>query len=240
MSPHQTSAEHTPEHEALLVAALADERVEHAGEWVARLAQCDECRRRFEKLCAVRDLLDDAGREERETLAALDWNQSVPGTDTVAPFVRALAQKRKQQLRSTRTRRVVLWTASAAAGVLVVGWIARLLSPPNRDGARDTLLGAQNNASCSPKGPVVEYGQFNWELPLPLQGAFELSIWDDRADAPLEPLFPPLKLYEPKWTPTPEQTRALPDKIRWEVHVYDASGAQLRAEAHASAERSQR
>ena len=150
-SGHESSAGHTPEHETLLVAALADEGVEGAGAWSARLSQCAQCQQLFEKLSAVRELLEDAGREERETLAELDWNQSVPGSDAVAPLVRALAHKRKLQLRAVRTRRVVMWAASAAAGVLIAGWIARLLALPARDGARDTLLGAQTKigrASC--------------------------------------------------------------------------------------------
>jgi hypothetical protein len=235
---HETPTAHTPEHEALLVAALADERVEHAGEWVARLAQCEECRQRFEKLCAVRDLLDDAGREERDTLASLDLNQSVPGSDTVEPFVRALAQKRKRQLRSAHTRRVALWAASAAAGVLFVGWVVRLLAPPSPVGANDTLLGAHKKASCSPDSPVVEYGEFKWDLPLPPQGEFELVIWDDRPDAPLDAVFRKPKLDTNSWTLSPAEARALPDKIRWEVHVFDATGAQLPGLPSTRAERS--
>jgi hypothetical protein len=238
VSSHEASAGHTPEHETMLVAALADEGVEGAGAWSARLSQCAQCQQLFEKLSAVRELLEDAGREERETLAELDWNQSVPGSDAVAPLVRALAQKRKLQLRAVRTRRVVMWAASAAAGVLVVGWIARLLAPPARDGARDTLLGAQTKSSCKPSGPVVEYGEFEWDLALPPQGEFELIIWDDRPDAAIEAVFRKSKLHTPAWKLTPEEARALPDKIRWEVRVYDASGAPWPDVAGASAERS--
>ena len=242
VSAHESSADefsagHTPEHEALLVAALADEGYDGAGAWSARLAQCAQCRRLFEKLSAVRELLEDAGREERETLAGLDWNQNVPGSEAVAPLVRALAQKRKQQLRSIRARRVVLWTASAAAGVLVVGWIARLLAPGARDGGNGTLLSAQSRTSCSPTGGVVEYDKFEWQTAPPPGGWCELIIWDDGPNPRDQPLIRKPKLESSTWTPTPQELRTLTNKIRWEVHFYDASGGPLPGSVYQSAER---
>jgi hypothetical protein len=236
-SAHEAFAGHSPEHETLLVAALADEGYAGAGAWSARLAECEQCRQLFEKLSAVRDLLEDAGREERETLAGLDWNQSVPGSEAVAPLVRALAHKRKQQLRSVRARRAVLWTASAAAGVLVAGWIARLLVPPAHTASTDTLLGAQTKSSCTPHGAVVEYTKFEWETAPPAGGWCELIIRDDGPNAPDEPLIREPKLETSSWTPTPQETRKLTDKIRWEVHVYDGSGAPWPGAVYESAER---
>ena len=230
---------HGAEHEAQLVAALADDGAVREGAYSSRIPDCPECRARFAKLIAVRELLDDAGREERETLAELDWKSSVPGSDVVAPFVRGLAEQRRNRLRADRQRRWIVWVASAAASLLVIGWIARLVLRQDVSSApNDITLGPTQQVRMSPQGPVREYSPFEWALELPSQGHFELRIWDDRAGAAADPFAKRTDLDQPRCPFSPEQTRTWPDKIRWQVLAYDATGAQLPGVFSASAERS--
>ena len=68
-----------------------------------------------------------------------------------------------------------------------------------------------------------------------------LSRTDFFADAP--PDAPALLMHtfrESSWTPPPSQRSALPDRIRWEIRAFDASGRSLGTAVEALAERRSR
>lgn len=231
------NAPHTEGHEALLVAALADDSGEHVRELEARLANCSECRARFEELTAVRALLDQAGREERETLAELDLTATVPGSDTVAPLVRKLASQRQHRLRSSRLRLVTLLVASAAAAVLFVGWLVRVLVPDRPGDHRGTTLGQTHTGQHSPKGTGQSFELFKWDDELPDGGTFDLVISDPSKSADDAVLLIVRGLEANQCSVPPERTSTWPARIRWELRLYDATHQPLPGGFSESAER---
>lgn len=234
-----TRDRHAPEHEHLLQAALAGDVPVDDARFQQRLRDCGECRGRYRELSVVRELLDHAGQDERETLAAIELARPVPGSELVAPFVRRALAERSARVRPTWTRRSLAWVASAAAGLVAVGWLVRWLLPEDGGDQRGILLGDTHEHGMSPRGPVREYTPLEWKLPLPKGGYYQLRIWDGGSDESLDPFVTMPRLEEPRWFAPPQVARTWPDKIRWEVRVYDATGV-LQDSELASAERSPR
>lgn len=264
---------HPRQHELLLEAALAGDVDPLDPRLVERLARCAECRSLHAELVATRGLLDQAGRDEREILATLDRQRVVPGSERVAPLLRALAAERPHLAlvaedrapvageaaldgepaldselieaplpnplhalplhalprgpKRTFSRPLIVGVASAAAGIVAVGWFVHSLLPQQPEETRETVLGSETDSGMSPSGAVREYTPLSWKLGLPPGGRFELTVWDDRPDAAPEPLVKPELWYRNERFFPPEQTRLWPDRIRWRVRVIDASGTQI-------------
>jgi hypothetical protein len=232
---HAHGHAHAREHELMLEAALAGDIESSDARLLERLHSCEECHTRYQELIAVRALLDDAGRDERDTLAAINYDREVPGSDRVAPFVRAMVAQR-QARRTSWNRRTLAWAASAAAGIVAVGWLVRWLMP-RAEGPNEVMLGASQGDEMTPNKAVREYEQLRWSLSVPPGGHCELRIWDvTHAGAP-QLLVTKTALHASQWPDPPESTTSWPDKIRWEVRVFDATGTQIGAPHVANAAR---
>jgi hypothetical protein len=221
------SPAHDREHARRLEAALAGDLAADDPALERILASCGTCRARLEELRAVRTLLDDAGREQRETLSAIDWDAAVPGGDQVAPFVR-------RKLAERGSRRRVAWRAAlatAAAATVAAFWIVRHMLVPDEIAQREVMLSADSGGGLLPSGKVQEYRELSWPIPLPPGGRFELRVFDDRPGAARDPIVAEERLTEARWTPSTDLARSLPELIRWEVRVYDATGTLVRTES---------
>jgi hypothetical protein len=228
---------HSKEHELLLEAALAGDVDPQDPRWLERISSCSECSENFRELTELRELLDDAGRDERSILASIDPRRDVPGSDRVAPTVHAVLAQRRA--RWSLGRRALVWTASAAAGVMAVGGIVRWLMPHANPEHHESMLGEAEEAGMSPSGSVPDFDEFRWTVELPPGGEFELVVWSDEPGDEGRLLARISHLDDQRWTPAIEQKRAWPNTIRWELRVVDVSDQQIAAPT-ARAERSPR
>ena len=210
------SSTHDAAHEALLHAAVtADD-----GTVPAALADCATCREALDELRSVSRLLDETAREERETLAGLDWGAAAPGVDGVAPFLRERFERRARRP-LVRGRALVLRYAAAAAAVLTCGWLARELvtaEPETR-----VLLGEQGFLQVSPQGAVPDFGVFKWSFQENVDGWYVVQVLSDTHEL----IDVSGQLVEPRWEPPRDLLERLPREIVWTVTAYDASGARL-------------
>jgi hypothetical protein len=85
------------------------------------------------------------------------------------------------------------------------------------------LLGTKHDGGLTPSGVVRDYTPLQWKLPLPPGGRFEVRVWDERSSTSDAPFMMNDRLHAPEWFASPEETRRWPDKILWEVRVYDAT-----------------
>lgn len=179
-------------------------------------------------------LLEAAAEDRRETLAAARLEQDPPGAEHVAALVHA----RGAQARLRRARRRVLSLAAlgAIAAAAVVALVLDLPSPPGAGadpGARSATLGAGLVEPVAPVGESPSFGAFAWRAPASSEapgGWFEVRV---SADRPGEGLPATLarsgRVTGTSWSPDPEEASAWPERIRWEVRAFDASGALLDA-----------
>jgi hypothetical protein len=248
---------HTGDHEELLRAALAeglapdDARLKLRALLKLRDLDCAQCSSDFEGLLRTRDEVAAALADERATLAALERRSATRATASVGDFLRerfaelprpgplvgagpapgaSPPGRTEAAQRRVRLTRMSLLVAGAAAAVVCVGWLLRFLRADPANSRRAPLLGETSDAELSPRGPVAEYAPIRWNLTLHAGERFHLIVWGEGAQARGEPLLDIL-CDENRWF---GDTRTWPSKIRWQVQVVDASGAEsppLRASA---------
>jgi hypothetical protein len=137
-------------------------------------------------------------------------------------------------VRGPSSRRLLLALAAGLALLLGGGAFFYL-----RSGGKpaEILLSGGTIRCIAPVGEVDDYHEFSWSAPLPPGGSFVLILHvleDDGAGALLRP---PIRCQEPRWTPTPEERRALPDRIHWIVESQDIGETKVE-DGWASASRS--
>ena len=240
---------HTQEHEPLLHSVLTGDISEDHASVAPVLASCGHCRDKLEELRAVSEMLDEAGREEEQaTFAAIDYSKPVAGADRVESFVRAkLAQKatapatppapqpaipaaaaRTASIDPGRRRflRVSGVVTAAAASVVLVGWIAKMLLTHEAEDAPDEILLSNSKLTPrSPMGEVDEWTEFHWDYDLPVGATFAITVYEKEPVRSFEPLFEKTGLKQPKWVPTTDELARMPKAISWEVYVLGATGA---------------
>jgi hypothetical protein len=209
---------HSEIHERILERATCGDIERDDPSLVSLLEECAECRDRMDSLAAVEGLLEKAASEQREVLAGLDLEREAPGTDLVAPFVRARVEEQ---------RRTVPWLRMAAAAALVatsggVWWIASQTG--SEAPRRETFLGSSPIQFTGADDGAVPFGTIHWQTAgaMPPGGAYEIRILDARG-TPL-PDLDVVRLEQPEWTPSPEEEENLPDEFRLSVAVVDSFG----------------
>jgi len=205
---------HSDEHEQVLErAAVGDIERDDPG-LTSLLAECPECRDRMDGLVELEGLLGRAASEQRAILSGLDLEREVPGSDLVAPFVRAKVEEQ---------RRTIPWLPLAAAAALVATtggvWIAAQMA--EQAPREQVYLGSRAIHFTGADGDVVPFGTVRWQADaMPRGGTYGIRILDARG-TPI-PGLDTRRLEQPEWTPSPEEEELLPDEFRLVVEVLDA------------------
>jgi AcrR family transcriptional regulator len=207
---------HPQEHRDFVDRVLDGELAESDAVVRARLEACGECREELGRLRAL-----DAGLRATAGEARADVERAraqVQPADEVLVRRSLEAALPALAVRGPSSRRFLF--ALAAGLVLLLGGGALFYL---RSGGRpaEILLSGGTIRCIAPMGEVDDYHEFSWSAPLPPGGSFVLILHvleDDGAGALLRP---PIRCQEPRWTPTPEERRALPDRIYWKVVAQD-------------------
>lgn len=210
------SSLHDQSHDDRLIDALANDRGRDDPLVRAWTAECDECRRRVEAWGEVSQLLDETALDERQTLAAIDWRADAPGKELIGDLVRRELAPRRAWWRRPQV-------AAAAAAVLVGAWALRfLLRSEEPSEQREQMLGGQDDVQRVPSGSGQDFTRFSWNGRHPAGARFELRVWGDTDASRTQVLAELPRLYAPQYTFPPEATQSWPERIRWEVDVYDS------------------
>jgi len=206
VSPHA-------QHEELLQRILVGELSEGAPEARRQLRDCPECRAELERLRALDARLAAVVEQEHGDLG----QARAESTPADREHVRlALLGPRAAPRRARRAPRWELF-ALAAGLLLLFGWAANSFLPsPKR--APEVLL----DTGTIPGGVTLDesgdYGEFWWRYDLKPQDYFELELRAVDADGlagEIVQKVPPQR--EPRWTPSPEEKRVLPDRLSVKV-----------------------
>ena len=215
------NAEHAVEHEELLSAVLAGELAHESPDFQRRIAECPECRARWERVRPIAARLAEAGAEERRALSSALAGGAAPGEDGIDATVARLV--RSEPWRSARPRR---WTWLAAAALLMVlgtWWYESTDSeraPPGADvplGDRDEHL-----RLIAPVGKVATFERFLWQYD-GRDAAFLLILHEESETGERRKLREISCGGDTEWKPDFE----LPARIFWEVVVLDEFGVPL-------------
>ncbi len=235
----EDGAGHDAQHERRLLTALELEPGDAAQ--ARRAAEsCAQCADELERFDGLRQLLDEAGASQRETLEqvrrAMRAGDAAPGDDLVAPLLRAkLAQAAPRQ---PRLRLLAPFAAAAAAAAVLLGWLMRSWLPFGDDHGRGVMLGEHADKGLSPAGKVREYAPFHWPMLRPPGGSFTLRVWDARDDDPRRALYSRERIEENEHWIEPATLAAFPDAIGWDVQARDVTGQDVGAPRRAYATRS--
>jgi len=223
---------HSHDHDALLQ-ALATGELDPDGERArAELARCAECRAQAEVLLARVRRLEAAAAEQRRELAAAAALESAPGEDRVDALLASLAEA---EPRPRRRPRMVQLAAAALLLVAAGWWLARgAREEPRAPGPGAEYLGTGLEI-VGPSGPGQSFDRFSWSYDPRHEYGFALRIYSAN-DSGL-PLIEE-QTQTPEWSPSPDQSERLPDRIMWEVEALDAFGEVESGPVSASASRS--
>jgi len=207
---------HSREHQDFVDRVLGGELAESDAAVRARLDACGECRDELARLRALDAGLRNAAREARADVER--------ARAEVRPADEALVRRSLEAAlpalgsgRGPSSRRFLL--ALAAGLVLLLGAGALFYLRSGREPAENLLSGGTIRC-IAPLGEVDDYDEFSWSGDLPTQGSFLLSIFvleDGKKGA----LLKKVSSQELRWTPSPEEKRALPDAIYWTVDARD-------------------
>jgi hypothetical protein len=213
------SSAHPPAHDELMRAVRAGERDEAAPEFRQLLDTCPQCAASWARLQDVAARLTAAARAQHRSIEAAAARPAGPGEERIDATLARLA--REEPHRAPRRSRRWVWLA--AAGVVLAGglaWRARFGPPEGLD--HEVPLG-DGLRLLAPIGAVSasEFPDFRWEYDGDPPGGFELHIYaeDEPGDAVVTK-----RLKTDEWIPTPEERRALPARIVWEVSALGAHG----------------
>ncbi len=217
----EASGGHRPEHVEWMEALVVGDAGARAAEVREELAACPQCSGELATLDDLLGDLDRAGAFERAVLRdansegssqAEPWNSKPSDPATTAPAAHA------------RPRLPLRALALAAAAVLLfIGFDSRRTA----DEAVPVYLSAEPVPGMEPSGSVESFpSTFRWDLELPIGGWFDVQVFRSDTDGlgPTAPLASASFLKTNEWTWTDIDTDKLPNRLRWEVQVYDATG----------------
>ena len=206
---------HPREHQELVDRVFGGELAESDAAVRARLEACAECREELGRLRALDARMRAAAREARgdverarthvelgdEVLVRRSLQAALPGLAGPGPS----------------SRRLLLALAAGLVLLLGAGAFFYLRSVPEQS---EILLNGGTIRCIAPVGEVSDYDEFSWSAPLPPGGTFLLSIYV-LEDGKKGTLLMKVPSQEPRWKPSPEEKRALPDRILWTVEALD-------------------
>ncbi|MDP6368306.1 MAG: hypothetical protein QF724_11210 [Planctomycetota bacterium] len=218
---------HEQGHEDILEAILVGDLSPTAPRAKTLLDSCELCRRQLAELQALESLLQQAGAEERATLAEAAECKNAPGLDSVESVLHSMAGQPtaipqlvpapEQGARRPSPWRLLVGLAAAAALVLMLN---TLLGPGPEE--PPLWLGSGNLELIAPLGPQASsqaIEAFAWNGPLPPGGWFEIRVLNG------ETVVLERRLSTSPWTLTPNEQQELPASFTWEVRTLDASGS---------------
>lgn len=229
---------HVEAHEHVLAKVLVGDLERSAGPVRSLISDCPSCRSRLEELITLAELMELEGQDGEELLASLDYERKAPGNELVAPFF----EQRVSELpeRPERRWKAGAWQgfAAAAAAVLATGlglWITGERAEVATAPRQAILLGRTQFQFGGATGQVDEYDSVTWNAGN-LSGAdrYEISLIAGDSDRLLDTFVVELAT----WTPTAEQIRTLPDRIRILVVPLGVSGQSLGAPGSVEVRRS--
>lgn len=194
-----------------------------------RLEDCPSCQRELERLRALDAGLRATLLQERADLARARAEAGPRDEELVrSSLARALAERRGKghEPRARRApRSFALALALAACVLLLLGWAASRMLGTQPLEAPEVLLGGGEVECLAPRGEVDgDYPPFRWSYSLPPQWSFEITIRAGEGGRGGRKLLGEANLLEPRWQPSPEVLRSLPDEIYWEVTAHDDTG----------------
>ena len=208
------------DNDALLEGLLSGSIDPTAPDVRARLDADPELAETFEELQQFALEMAELGVEQREVMDGAAALEAAPGQERVDAEIAAFFEERRAS--PSRRSRWIPFLAAAAAVLLVL--------LPFLGGAFDSedpalvMLGDSERTSLSPSGAVSDFGAFAWDTPLPADSTFKVLVFGEDQEPWDIPFFESERLDEPSLELTPEVERTLPDRIRWELRIYDATG----------------
>ncbi len=200
----------TDDADALLAEVVSGERATADPAVQQLLAARPELRAQLERLRRLADGFDDLGAHDRAFLA--EAAAAPPG------------QVPESRRTPFRRRPLLLLAAAAAAAVVLFFWLDRRTPTP---GNKDHRLGGQPRTEVEPApvGTVPAIDQFTWQLTLPREGRYQLSVCSVEADgSPGRRLFEPVTVRVPQWTPDPERRARFAERMLWRAVALDQTG----------------
>lgn len=230
--------QHTREHDQLLIEILGESPDPQAGLSRSRIAACAQCHELVEDVATLQELLDDAGRYERETIAeALRLPTASARSNGSSPATPA----QRTPARGRARRPILRLVAALAAAVLLFLGLQRMLIDPRvrpGDPADDPVrLGAGSLQCDRPIGEVGEYSPFTWKAPLVPGGGFQILIYGNTPGSRRtseRALFESPRLETHEWKAPRDVEATWPDAIVWELRVFSPAGAPRSRFAEAS------
>jgi hypothetical protein len=202
--------------EALILSVLAGE-IARNDPRVLEMPEVEKAK--LERLQTMHDALAKQAAQDR--LMQSEVEQLARGT--VPAEVREFLLARAAQPRiAARRRPWVLWAAAAAAGLLVVLYLAFAPKPrahrPNDNGG---TLGPQEVEPLRPKGEVDadELGSFEWKSSATGFPRFEVHVFDGEGGVRGKEIAHSGELEATTW----RADQSLPARIRWRVDVIDGT-----------------
>jgi hypothetical protein len=236
-------SEHLVEHEELVRQFLCGERTADDPALHALRARCADCNAALERLDALDSRLTILGRQLRADLVRAHAETSLPEVARVRRSLEAALAGRVEHAPARPARaRYLVWLAAAAA-LLASLWLARGAFRAPDAPTPEFLLGpGQGTIEClAPLGAGARYDEFRWRDVRPPSGWFRLTIRPLVLEGPergrVGDVVHTEDVPEPRWTPTPEVERSLPEAIHYQVQAFDAVGRavpEMRGDATAS------
>ena len=220
------------EHDEFVEALLSGEKDPGDPRVIQFLADKPEVAQRVVELSGLADQLDEAGKEQRETLAESFDSLPVEDKANVAAELGELMAGGSATATQTMTakplgrdRLSLLLFAAAILAALPFAWNAFLIAPRGDTGPSDVMLGsnpfeleAVRSEESSPSG-------LRWSYQLSTGGWFSIVITDPAAGDETPALHEIPRYTGNEWKPSEH----LPSLIRVEIKALDASGEIERA-----------
>ena len=213
---------HDDAHERLLAELVTGESSRDAAGVRRALDGCEVCAERLRALERVTRGLETSAAIERDVLRDATEMQRAPGEDRVARVLEGASSGKRRP-------RVTRWLAAAAL-LLVAIWAVRTTTLDRYPDTGELFLAEPHPAGLTPHGATTSFATFGWDLPLPPNGAYRVTIWDSRDAERANPILTSDNLRTRSWSPSPEERKDLPVVIYWEVTVLEFPERAVRTE----------
>lgn len=213
----------------LLGRVLAGDVGEDAPEVRSLLDGMAEAREWLERSRAIEVRLSAAGEEARADIREALAMRGAPGESAVERVVQGGAAPEPRGMSGGWLRWAAAALVIAALGIATWMYGGEESEPPR-------LLGDAVELEA-PAGEVDAYGTFRWSWERPV-GGYEIVVVYDAESG--DELARSGEREDGEWTPGAERASSWPERIEWEVRVFDATGALVRTSARAEARRAAR